>query len=244
MVHQLVGRGDYANLLRRSCARVHMRSRTSGWRSRSPFTSRGVISRIAFLAPHHLTVLWARRISRNPPRGRGILGGRCRRRTWSWCGWCAQTIAALSRLSSRPTARYSRPRPCRRSRGYSAGPGQHQGPPQSRPPRHEEVAATAARTPGTGPLTETVSLRSAHHPPAPPAISRSDAATALTRRDGRINEHWPCNLIAIPFASIVGCLGTLDHASRRSTASSAGNRRLQGQPKGWYSFEAHEPTGA
>jgi hypothetical protein len=42
---------------------------------------------------------------------------------------------------------------------------------------------------------------------------------------------------SIPFASIVGCLGTLEHASRRNTASSAGNRWPQGQRKKWYSSE-------
>ena len=43
-------------------------------------------------------------------------------------------------------------------------------------------------------------------------------------------KNWPCSRSAIPFASIVGCLGALDHASRRNTASSAGNRWPQGQP--------------
>ena len=49
-------------------------------------------------------------------------------------------------------------------------------------------------------------------------------------RDVVKQKNWPCSRSTIPFASIVGCLGALDHASRRNTASSAGNRWPQGQP--------------
>ena len=55
-------------------------------------------------------------------------------------------------------------------------------------------------------------------------------------------KNWPCSRFTIPFASIVDCLGALDHTSRRNTASSAGNRWPQGQSTGCYSSKRGSST--
>src|SRR5215204_5572646 len=80
-----------------------------------------------------------------------------------------------------------------------------------------------------GDLTETVSSTEEC---SPPSIAQENLPPAHQScpRGGR--QNWPCSQSTIPFASIVGCLGALDHASRRNTASSAGNRWPQGQPTG------------